>query len=72
MRKEEVFKEVGDLGWEKSEKHVSHDDLTIKALYLNKQRKILFGLYEINDREIHFIQVGSELELVEMKDFFLF
>lgn len=72
LNRETFFKIVPTVDWVKNEYPLSADDRTLKTSYDSIQKNILLGVYEINDREIHFIQLGSQAEPARLNDQFLF
>jgi hypothetical protein len=72
LNKETFFKIVPAVDWVKNEYPLSADDRTLKTSYYSIQKNILLGIYEINDREIHFVQLGSQVEPAKLNDQFLF
>lgn len=72
LNRETFFKIVPAVDWVKNESPLSADDRTLKTSYYSIQKNILLGVYEINDREIHFVQLGSQAEPARLNDQFLF
>ena len=72
IKKEELFDVLGLNGWEKKQDQLSAHDLTLKVLYLNKFKNVMFGFYEINERNVQFIYVGSDADPASFRDLFLF
>jgi L-rhamnose mutarotase len=72
LNKEELFRVFVAHDWEKKEENLSEHDLTLKVMHLSKQKNVLFGFYEIKDRSIQFVYVGSESAPASFNDLFLF
>lgn len=72
ISKDHLFELFTVSDWKREEEQVSPDDKTLKVYFLSKLENILFAYYEINQKEIHFISVGSSLEPETIKDLFIF
>lgn len=72
LKKEDIFKMFETQDWKRKTENVAHDDMTQKVYYLSKKENVLFGFYEIDQRKVHFVSIGSEYECETIVDMFLF
>ncbi len=72
LNKEELFRVFVAHDWEKKEENLSEHDLTLKVMHLSKQKNVLFGFYEIKDRSIQFVYLGTGAAPASFNDLFLF